>query len=172
MILFENVLLKRDGLLFSMTSAGEHESGQTRLLGLTMRAPGRFGMTALDTKNRSAGAAYGKNTREELLQDVEFMLNWARDRFKTENLFLYGHSMGGCVSLQFPCIGRDTLKVKQHLRGVVATSPLIRLTHPEAGWKLTAGHVASFVFPWLTIPAPVNAKVSKAHQWSYCQTHM
>ena len=52
-----------------------------------------FGKTALDTKDRSPGSSYGKNTRTEMLGDVEFMLNFAKDRFKTENLFLYGHSM-------------------------------------------------------------------------------
>jgi hypothetical protein len=53
---------------------------------------GRFGRSALDP-DRSPGSAYGKNTREEIIGDVEFMLNYARDKFKTENLFLYGHSM-------------------------------------------------------------------------------
>lgn len=46
----------------------------------------------MDT-SRSPGSAYGKNTHEELIADAEFMLNYARDKFKTENLFLYGHSM-------------------------------------------------------------------------------
>ena len=62
------------------------------------------------------------------------------------------------MALHYACIAKDTLKVKHHLRGVVSTSPLIRLTHPEAGWKLTAGHMLSKVLPWTSIPAPVNAK--------------
>ena len=59
------------------------------------RAVNRFGQSALDVKNRSPGSSYGKNTREELLDDVQCMLNLARERFKTENLYLYGHSMVG-----------------------------------------------------------------------------
>lgn len=64
---------------------------------------GRFGRSALDP-NRSPGSAYGKNTREELIGDVEFMLNYARDKFKTENLFLYGHSMASDMNSVKPIL--------------------------------------------------------------------
>lgn len=62
--------------------------------------------------------------------------------------------------LQYACIGGDDLKVKHHLRGVVSTSPLIRQRRPEAAIKLTAGHMAAAVLPWMKIPAPVEAKVN------------
>jgi len=117
-----------------------------------------FGQSALDVKNRSPGSSYGKNTREELLDDVQYMLNLARERFKTENLYLYGHSMGGAIVLQYPCVGKDDLKVKHHLRGVVATSPFLRQTNPEPALKLAAGHLASKLLPWMLVPAPVDAK--------------
>ena len=64
--------------------------------------------------------------------------------------------------LQYTCVGPDNLKVKSHLRGVVATSPLIRQTHPEASLKLAAGHLGAGVLPWIMIPAPVKAKVNSS----------
>lgn len=69
-------------------------------------------------------------------------------------------AQGGCVTLQFACVGNDTYSVKQYLRGVVATSPLILLRHQPPQWQLIAGHWLSKLIPWFTIPAPVNAKVS------------
>ncbi|KAG8829246.1 hypothetical protein FRC17_006899 [Serendipita sp. 399] len=117
-----------------------------------------FGQSALNTENRSPGSGYGRNSREELLNDVQFMLNYAREKFKTENLFLYGHSMGGAISLQYGCIGKDDLKVKQHLRGIVATSPLIRLSDAAPVWQLKAGLLASKIMPWMMVSTPVNAK--------------
>jgi len=74
-----------------------------------------------------------------------------------EHVFI--RQQGGAIVLQYPCVGKDNLKVKHHLRGVVATSPLIRQTHPEPALKLAAGRVASKLLPWLLIPAPVDAKV-------------
>ncbi|KIM31494.1 hypothetical protein M408DRAFT_327688 [Serendipita vermifera MAFF 305830] len=117
-----------------------------------------FGQSALNVKSRSTGSSYGKNTRPELLDDVQCMLHLARERFKTDNLYLYGHSMGGSIVLQYTCIGKDDLKVKQYLRGVVSTSPLIRQRNPAAAMKLTLGHIAQTVLPWVMIPAPVEAK--------------
>jgi alpha-beta hydrolase superfamily lysophospholipase len=69
------------------------------------------------------------------------------------------HQQGGAIVLQYPCVGKDDLKVKHHLRGVVATSPFLRQTNPELALKLAAGHVASKLLPWMLVPAPVDVKV-------------
>jgi acylglycerol lipase len=60
---------------------------------LTDLCSARFGETALNKEHKSPGSAYGKNTRTELLGDVQFMLDHLRTKAKTEILFLYGHSM-------------------------------------------------------------------------------
>lgn len=116
-----------------------------------------FGETALNKENKSPGSAYGKNTRTELLGDVEFMLDYLRTKSKSDVLFLYGHSMGGAISLQYACVGKDDLKVKGCLRGVVATSPLIRMTNPAPLWKTMPGHWVAKLMPWKEYPAPVRA---------------
>ncbi|CAG7850746.1 SubName: Full=Uncharacterized protein {ECO:0000313/EMBL:CCA68497.1} [Serendipita indica DSM 11827] len=116
-----------------------------------------FGQTALDKARRSVGSAYGKNTRAEMLDDVQFMLNHAREKFKTKNLFLYGHSMGGAIVLQYCCVGNDDLNVKCDLRGVVATSPLLRQAVSAPAWQLVMGHMAQNLTPWMSVPAKVNA---------------
>ncbi|KAG8819865.1 hypothetical protein FRC18_011907, partial [Serendipita sp. 400] len=117
-----------------------------------------FGQTALNTEHRSPGSGYGRNSRDQLLDDVQFMLNYAGEKFKTDNLFLYGHSMGGAISLQYSCVGKDDLKVKARLRGIVSTSPLIRQATAAPVWQVKIGLLVSKLLPWKTVATPVEAK--------------
>ena len=48
-------------------------------------------------------------------------------------MFLYGHSMGGNVIINY------ILKRKHPFKGAIATSPLLRLAFQPPKWKLTAG---------------------------------
>jgi hypothetical protein len=85
---------------------------------------GRFGRSALDP-NRSPGSAYGKNTREELISDVEFMLNYARDKFKTENLFLYGHSMASDMNF----VRAVLMTMRDRVDACPSSTPVLERTH-------------------------------------------
>lgn len=80
-----------------------------------------------------------------LLESIRLVVQKAKELFKQAPLFLYGHSMGGNLVInyadQFP----------QHIEGVIATSPLLRLAFDPPQWKLTAGKIIGSLLPSFTM---------------------
>ena len=65
--------------------------------------------------------------------------------------FLYGHSMGGNVVLNY------VLRKEHQFQGVIATSPLLRLAFQPPKWKLTAGKFMQKIAPSITMPSELDA---------------
>ncbi|KAH9935223.1 lysophospholipase [Epithele typhae] len=118
-----------------------------------------FGLTAMgDSAHVSKASKYGKTSWRNQFADIDWWLRHVRDRFPGVPVFLMGHSMGGGLSLGFatrtsPPPAPDGVA---HLSGVIASSPLILLTHPSSRILRFLGWLASFVLPSFVIPAPVN----------------
>jgi len=86
--------------------------------------------------------------------------------FKSIPLFLYGHSMGGNVVLNY------VLRRKHPFKGVIATSPFLKLAFKPPAWKLSLGKILQKLAPSITmlnelnpndisrIPAEVEAYIS------------
>ncbi|KAG8699908.1 hypothetical protein FRC08_005042 [Ceratobasidium sp. 394] len=92
------------------------------------------------------------------------MLGVLREGVSSEvPIFLMGHSMGGGLSLSFPTRPPKSpfipkSEVVLGLSGVIATSPLIRQTHPAPSWQVGAGGLVSKL-PFgssMTVPAEVK----------------
>ncbi|KAG8739600.1 hypothetical protein FRC10_005401 [Ceratobasidium sp. 414] len=134
---------------------------------------------------RSPSAKYGKTSWAEQQSDIQTMLGVLREGVSSEvPIFLMGHSMGGGLSLSFPTrppkspfipksevvlglsgtpINQSSLHsddTQRHIAGVIATSPLIRQTHPAPSWQVGAGGLVSKL-PFgssMTVPAVVKAE--------------
>lgn len=65
-------------------------------------------------------------------------------------LFLYGHSMGGNLVLNY------ALRSKLDLRGVVATSPYLRLAFNPPKWKMVLGKSMLKWFPGITLSSGLD----------------
>ena len=65
-------------------------------------------------------------------------------------LFLYGHSMGGNVVLNY------VLRRKHPFKGVIATSPFLRLAFQPPALKLTLGKLLYKIAPGLTMSNELN----------------
>jgi len=65
-------------------------------------------------------------------------------------LFLYGHSMGGNVALNY------VLRRKHCFKGVVVTSPFLRLAFQPPALKLKIGRLLYKIAPSLTMPNELN----------------
>ena len=81
-----------------------------------------------------------------LLDSIEHLISKAAVLFPLKPVFLYGHSMGGNVVINF------TLRRTHHLKGVIATSPFLRLAFDPPGWKLFFGKWIDKIYPSLTMP--------------------
>ncbi|ELU42440.1 alpha/beta hydrolase family domain-containing protein [Rhizoctonia solani AG-1 IA] len=99
--------------------------------------------------NRSPSAKYGKTSWAEQHSDIQHMLGVLREGVSNEiPIFLVGHSMGGGLVLSFPTRPPTAPFIPKSetvlgLSGVIATSPLIRQTHPAPTWQVGAGGLVS-----------------------------
>lgn len=86
-----------------------------------------------------------------LLDTIDIVLEKAHTTFGDKPTYLYGHSMGGNVVINY------VLRKKHTLNGVIATSPLLRLAFQPPKWKLTAGKFLQKIMPSITMPSELDS---------------
>jgi len=87
---------------------------------------------------------------EALLAILEMVITKATNLFPNVPLFLYGHSMGGNLVLNY------TLRRNIELAGVIATSPYLRLAFRPPKWKMVIGKMMLSLMPSITLPSGLN----------------
>lgn len=101
---------------------------------------------------KSAGKRGHSGGLETMLDDVALLLEKARELAPGKPLFLYGHSMGGNLVLNY------LLKRQPEIAGAVATGPWIRLPKPPS--RLLIG-LAKFIRPfWPAMTQPNRLDLS------------
>lgn len=81
----------------------------------------------------------------KVLESISKLINKATDVFGEKPMFLYGHSMGGNAVINY------TLRKKNNLTGIIATSPMLRLAFTPPKWKLLLGKVMLKLAPSITL---------------------
>ena len=85
-----------------------------------------------------------------VLQSVTKLIDKAKELFKNEPVFLYGHSMGGNTVINY------VLQKEHNLKGVIATSPFLRLAFQPPAWKLSIGKLLQKIAPSMTLGNELN----------------
>jgi acylglycerol lipase len=97
---------------------------------------------------RGHGNSEGKRghapSLEQLLTDIEYFIRFVRVDFLDAHLYLYGHSMGGNVILNY--LAKD--QSKEIIAGI-ATSPWIKLAFEPPKWKVNLGNWVAGYIPTL-----------------------
>jgi len=83
---------------------------------------------------------------EAVLETVTIITNKAKKIFGNVPLFLYGHSMGGNVVLNY------ALRKEHNFKGIIATSPFLRIAFKAPAWKLSIGKIIQKIAPSVTMP--------------------
>ena len=83
---------------------------------------------------------------EYLLDAIDAMAEKAAVLFPTKPLFLYGHSMGGNVVINY------TLSRTSQITGTIATSPFLKLAFEPPKLKMFFGKLIDRIYPSLTLP--------------------
>ena len=106
-----------------------------------------FAVVGMD--HRGHGKSDGKRGHtpqyDSYLDDVEVFLGYVQSKYPTVPMFLYGHSMGGNIILNY-IIKRST----KDLAGAIATSPWIRLAFEPKPIILKLGKMMRSIFPTFT----------------------
>jgi len=82
---------------------------------------------------------------DSVLNCVEEMLTKAKSVFGEKPTFLYGHSMGGNVVINY------ILKRSNNLNGAIVTSPFLRLAFDPPSWKIVIGKALQKIAPSITM---------------------
>jgi alpha-beta hydrolase superfamily lysophospholipase len=141
---------------------GEH-SGRYTHVAEALCAAG-YAVCAYDLRGhgRSGGPRGHASTYDTMLDDIELLLKEASQRYAGRPQFLYGHSLGGnlvlnyalrrCLPLQDSrCLPLQDSR-RPTLQGVVATSPALRIAVVPPAFKLWLGQIFYQVWPTLTLP--------------------
>ncbi|WP_044398280.1 alpha/beta hydrolase [Lacinutrix sp. Hel_I_90] len=100
------------------------------------------------------GQSHGKRghcpSYEALLESFEYVINRAKLLFSDVPAFLYGHSLGGNVVINY------AIRKQPEVKGIVATSPFLRLAFQPPKWKVALGKLMLKILPSITLPSEIE----------------
>lgn len=140
------------GVIILIHGLGEHSGrydGWARKLG-------NEGFIVRSFDLRGHGHSEGKRghakSYSRLLHDIETFLTKSYEEYPDLPHFLYGHSLGGNLVLNY--VIRNTTSLK----GVIVTSPWLKLTNPPSPFVLLLADLLSNIFPALRVNNTLKAE--------------
>src|SRR5699024_6521945 len=88
----------------------------------------------------------------EVLNSIEAVCEKKKEIFSELDLFLYGHSLGGNLVLNY-AMNRDI-----NCKGLIVSSPYLELAFDPPTWKLYLGKLCHYVYPKITLPSGIDPK--------------
>lgn len=118
------------------------------------------GFTLLTFDLRGHGKSEGRRghipSYEALLDDISILEKEAQQRFPGKKIFLYGHSLGGNLALNY------VLRRQPKIDGVIATGTWLKLAYDPSPLKIALARIMNKLIPSLTSPSGLDTKaVSK-----------
>ena len=146
--------LRPRGVVIIAHGFGEHggaytEAAETigRTLAVDVVAPDFHG------HGRSPGRRGVVRRYEDLVEDLQAVVAWARGRYNDRPIFLLGHSNGGQVVLRFAIAHGD------RIAGVIVSNPSLKIAMPIPPAKLWLGRMLMRFAPWITLQAYTPSSV-------------
>lgn len=85
-----------------------------------------------------------------LMDSIDNMILKAEKEFPGQPVYLYGHSMGGNVALNYG------LRRPGRITGMVVTSPFLQLAFEPPAWKLKMGKLLAGIWPSMTMANEID----------------
>jgi len=131
---------------------GEHSGRYTQWSTYLNQA----GYSVLASDLRGHGKSEGKRGHspsfEAFMEDISLLLKETEKQFPGLPCFLYGHSLGGVLVINF------ILRRKPQLAGVVVTSPGLRTAIEQQKVKIAIAKSVGALFPEISTPTGLDAK--------------
>ena len=144
--LFTNDVSEPKAVIMLTHGMGEHGLRYTQMA--EFYASNGIGVIAFDI--RGHGISEGKRghtpSYEHLMDDLDKVYLKIKETYPLVPLFLFGHSMGGNLILNF------LIRRKRQVAGAIVTGPYLRLGFEPPKWKIILAKISSNVFPKLTQP--------------------
>ena len=138
------------GVVCLVHGLGEHSSRYAHVAAALAEAG--YVTLAFDQRGhgKSQGARGDAASYDEQLDDIKRLLDEASERYPALPRFLYGHSMGGNLALNY------ALRRRTPLQGVIATGPWLRAAFDPPAWRVRAGRLLHKVRPALLQPSGID----------------
>lgn len=131
---------------------GEHSGRYVHVADSLTRA----GYTLISFDLRGHGKSEGPrghiSSYEAIMQDISSLLEVTNKKFPQLPLFLYGHSLGGNLVLNY------VLRRQPHLKGVIATAPWLRLAFEPPASKIALGKMTNYIWPSFSQKSGLDTK--------------
>jgi len=130
---------------------GDHTSRFTHV-GKAMTEAG-YALAGFDLRGhgRSGGPRGHTPSLDAYMQDIRRFFQLMTSRYPQVPHFLYGHSLGGLLTLAY------AIQYGTGLSGVMVTGPALRSSLQEQKAKVTMVRILGSVFPTLTVPSGLEA---------------
>lgn len=142
---------KPKALIALIHGLGEH-TGRYLHVGKTMTDAG-YALVGVDLRGhgRSGGSRGHFPSLAAIMQDMRQFFKYLVQRYPDIPHFLYGHSLGGLLSLSY------TLHYPAGLNGVIVTGAALRSPLQEQKVKVTMANVLGSLAPSIVIPSGLDA---------------
>lgn len=131
---------------------GEHIGRYTHVASALTAA----GFAVLGFDLRGHGKSEGQRGHapswDTLMDDIGLFLSEAETRLPGQALFLYGHSLGGNLVLNY------VLRRKPRLAGAIVTSPMLRTAFQPPVWKIKLGEALYNLWPSFALSNELDVK--------------
>lgn len=137
------------GVVAIVHGMGEHTGRYSHVAGMLTEAG--YAVYGFDQRGhgRSDGQRGHTPSYEALLEGVDFMLRDAEAQYPGRPLFLYGHSMGGNIVLNY------LLRRKPKVAGAIVTSPWLTLAFNPPPLNVVVGRMLERIRPTFTNNRPL-----------------
>lgn len=144
---------------------GEH-SGRYAHVAEALNGAGHA-LMAFDLRGhgKSTGPRGHTPSLETWMDDVDRFLREVEGRFPGRPSFLYGHSLGGCIVLNY------ALRRRPSLAGVIATGAALRTPLEKQTVKVAMARLLGGILPTLTMPSGLSA-AALSHDTQVVQTYV
>lgn len=131
---------------------GEH-SGRYAHLAEYLTGKG-FAFTTFDLRGhgKSQGKMGHTSSYKALLDDIRVFLDKTSNQFPGLTQFLYGHSLGGNLVMNY------ALRRKPRIKGIIVTSPWLRLSFELPAIKIAMGKIMNKIWPSFTQSSELDIK--------------
>jgi len=139
------------GVICLVHGMGEHSSRYQHLAEFYINK----GFAVIANDHRGHGKSEGKRghtvSYDKLLLEISRLIEEADIRFPRTPIFIYGHSLGGNLVLNY------LLKEKPDVKGVIITSPWIKLAFEPSKVLIMLGKLSRKIAPSFTQSSKLNA---------------
>lgn len=120
------------------------------------------GYATIGIDHRGHGRSEGKRghapSLDHLMDNIALLLKKAGELFGDLPLVLYGHSLGGNLAANY------VLRRKPKLKGLVLTSPYLKLAFSPPGWKVALAKGLAKILPSTTLPTELEEAALSRNQ--------